>query len=70
MAKMSNKKPQLPPFKPAPFMSYQSDDSDDGNEEDEIMMIELIKNLQQAKASAMEENKVTTHLLLKLILEI
>jgi hypothetical protein len=56
--KIANKKPQLPLFNPAPLLSFNSDDSDDGNEEDEIMMIELIKNLQQAKATAMEENKV------------
>ena len=36
-------------------MNLSSDGSDD---EDEIMMIQLIKNLQHAKAVAMEESKV------------
>jgi hypothetical protein len=53
----NTKRPQLPPLNPS-IMNLSSEGSDDDNDEDEIMMIQLIKNLQHAKAVAMEENKV------------
>lgn len=52
-----NIRPQLPPLTPKK-VALSSDDSDEDDGEEEIMMIQLIQNLQHAKAQALEEKQV------------